>query len=121
MFSPRLATTAGNIDHEGEERQGHFVEGALAVCNVACIDVHEVVPTISQVGARGDFEDWAFSQAIRGSASRGEKMQVHTGSQLQGATDKVAGRRRRKDQAFLRGLELFARAEHVVNGAVTAL
>ena len=79
------------------------------------------MPAFGQICSSGNFHHRTGLQAIGCTSACGENMQVHARCQLQGATNEIAGRRGRKDQALLISLEFFARRQHMLNGQAAAL
>src|SRR5450830_653264 len=100
LLGPGLFAAAGDIEHELEQLPANVFDAGFAAGNATGIDIHEVMPAPRQIIAGSDLDNWYRSQSIRRTASSGKHVQVHAGSQLQGAADKITGRRGGINQAF---------------------
>lgn len=112
-----LFPAAGDIENKVKQLPAHIFDCLFTRGDGACIDIHQVIPAVRQLGTRRHFNDRHRHQPVRRAASGGKDLYGNAGSDLLRAADEIAGGRRGVNQAAFGGA--LARRQYFDNGALT--
>src|SRR5215469_5652165 len=114
-----LCAAAGYIQNHLKDLCADVLDGGGALGDAAGINVNQVGPALRERSSGCHFDNRRHREAIGGSASGGEDVQVHACCQLKCPTDEITGGRSRKEEPFV--CDALARTNHTCNRAAAGL